>query len=383
MWLFTTFGFFSIVEKESGDILTIRARVRSDLERLRDRYLETMSPILENKGTDYRFRATAHRRNVADALRKVTEDIQYPNFKNEVRRELDSDRERLCHDVWDVMLAAKEPTRPAPSRNSKRCGGVVVNDRGELLLMKPKNEFDGYSWTFPKGTRKERETRDEAALREVHEETNVVANIVARIPGLFRGGTSDTIYFLMRVDGRPGEPGIEAQEVRWVATERAEELIRKTRNPAGRARDLKVLAAAVRILGQHPARDTLVRSEKARKGTSRQAPARGAGDAHRRRDLAHRSGTGSKTAGVAVHCGNHEARPVCGARSDATVPRKAFEREGVRRCPKCDEALARADRFTWQEGDVSFRKSCPECGQGGEGIPIGHADTCSKKAESW
>lgn len=43
MWLFTTFGFFSIIEKEKGDVLTVRARVRADLDRLRECYLPSLS----------------------------------------------------------------------------------------------------------------------------------------------------------------------------------------------------------------------------------------------------------------------------------------------------------------------------------------------------
>jgi hypothetical protein len=38
MWIFTTFGFFSVVQKEPGDeFLTVRARDPKDLDRLRER----------------------------------------------------------------------------------------------------------------------------------------------------------------------------------------------------------------------------------------------------------------------------------------------------------------------------------------------------------
>jgi len=50
MWLITSVGFFSIVEKpddrEAGT-LTIRARVREDLEALRRQFLPDLAPIQE------------------------------------------------------------------------------------------------------------------------------------------------------------------------------------------------------------------------------------------------------------------------------------------------------------------------------------------------
>ena len=39
MWLITTAGFYSIVQKSGEKDLTIRSRVRKDLEALRDKYL--------------------------------------------------------------------------------------------------------------------------------------------------------------------------------------------------------------------------------------------------------------------------------------------------------------------------------------------------------
>ncbi len=36
MWLFTNFGFFSVVQKDASGDLTIRSRTKSDLDRLRN-----------------------------------------------------------------------------------------------------------------------------------------------------------------------------------------------------------------------------------------------------------------------------------------------------------------------------------------------------------
>jgi len=58
MWLITTLGFFSIVckpgDKKQG-MLTVRSRVKSDLEELRKNYLPGLGTIVEGAGTDYRI----------------------------------------------------------------------------------------------------------------------------------------------------------------------------------------------------------------------------------------------------------------------------------------------------------------------------------------
>jgi len=87
MWLITNFGFFSIVRKPDdvgGQTLTVRARVRADLDALRERYLPTLGPIAADAGTDYKYRAKAPKADVAMALLRAAEDIDYSNFKNSV-----------------------------------------------------------------------------------------------------------------------------------------------------------------------------------------------------------------------------------------------------------------------------------------------------------
>lgn len=111
MWLFTTFGFFSIVQKEPGDVLTIRARARADLDRLREGPLPSLSRTIETRRADYRYRATAHRAEVAEALRRIADDIGYPNFKDAVRERLGNGREHLYHRVWAELLDVEDADR--------------------------------------------------------------------------------------------------------------------------------------------------------------------------------------------------------------------------------------------------------------------------------
>src|SRR3712207_8188058 len=55
-------------------------------------------------------------------------------------------------------------------------GGVVMDDAGRVLVREPRNHFSGYVWTFPKGHPDPGETPEEAARREVFEETRSEAH---------------------------------------------------------------------------------------------------------------------------------------------------------------------------------------------------------------
>ena len=56
--------------------------------------------------------------------------------------------------------------------------GGVVQEEKRLLLVKVKNLEGKIAWTFPKGHLEEGETAEEAALREVEEETGYQCEIL-------------------------------------------------------------------------------------------------------------------------------------------------------------------------------------------------------------
>ena len=101
----TPLGFFSIVRKPDDvgrGTLTVRARVKSDLEAL-GKYLPSLSEILENAGTDYRYRSKAPDSDVASALAKMVQNLDYDNFKDEVGKKQDKDRVKIYARVWSVL----------------------------------------------------------------------------------------------------------------------------------------------------------------------------------------------------------------------------------------------------------------------------------------
>ena len=105
MWGFTRHGFYSVVQKPGDQELTIRSRVRTDLERLKLHYLPKLSEIVETTDSDYRFRAKATHAAFADALYHIAQDIDYPNFKDTIAQEQGPDRAKAYNSVWASTLA--------------------------------------------------------------------------------------------------------------------------------------------------------------------------------------------------------------------------------------------------------------------------------------
>jgi 8-oxo-dGTP diphosphatase len=110
-----------------------------------------------------------------------------------------------------------------------------------LLVHRP--EYD--DWSLPKGKLDPGETWEDAARREVEEETGLDCEPGEEVGRLFytdsRGRSKEVRYFLMEPDGDP-EPRNEVDEVRWVmlddaggmlSYERDRELVTQVANAGG------------------------------------------------------------------------------------------------------------------------------------------------------
>lgn len=120
MWLFTDFGFFSIVRvRGSSSQLMIRARARRDIETLLQRHEEKMKDrhpegpnvlpfklpdIIETTDSDYRFRVIVPDSDVGLILLNEVMGIGYDNFKNQVAKTLGRERVGDLHEVWSTMF---------------------------------------------------------------------------------------------------------------------------------------------------------------------------------------------------------------------------------------------------------------------------------------
>lgn len=110
MWLFTTVGFFSIVEKPiegaktNAPMLAVRSRVPGDLEALREKYMPELSEPIATPSGDYKFRASISHEDFAKGMTKIVSDLHYDNFKSEIGRKQGYKREYYYHGVWAAAM---------------------------------------------------------------------------------------------------------------------------------------------------------------------------------------------------------------------------------------------------------------------------------------
>jgi hypothetical protein len=102
--MFTTIGFFSVVQKSRDSFLTVRARVASDLDRLREKFMPELSGTIKGQGSDYPYRATISHEDFAKGMEKIVKSIHYDNFKSEIEAKMGSKRETIYHEVWHSLL---------------------------------------------------------------------------------------------------------------------------------------------------------------------------------------------------------------------------------------------------------------------------------------
>lgn len=112
MWLFSKAGFFSVVESSepspSGeDLLSVRARIEGDLDRLRKMYAPKLGPTVILPNRDYPYRAYITKEALAEAMVRLSLDIDYGNFKNMVTQVFGHLRHDLYSKVWGVMFGAE------------------------------------------------------------------------------------------------------------------------------------------------------------------------------------------------------------------------------------------------------------------------------------
>lgn len=118
------------------------------------------------------------------------------------------------------MIETMSPPRTPVLQFS--AGGLVVDERGNILLIRARNLRNQPVWTLPKGTLQAGETSAEAALREVREETGYECEVVSELGPVtywfHRDGQriKKTVeWFLMRPLQKVGEHDQEVDEVRW------------------------------------------------------------------------------------------------------------------------------------------------------------------------
>lgn len=109
---------------------------------------------------------------------------------------------------------------------TRTAGGIVIGPSGTIAMVRHRNSD---MWLFPKGHHEDNESDEEAARREIHEETGI-ANLeylddlgsYERNP-IFPNGKSDLttmkeirMFLFLAPDGAQLAPSFEIAEAKWV-----------------------------------------------------------------------------------------------------------------------------------------------------------------------
>jgi 8-oxo-dGTP diphosphatase len=108
----------------------------------------------------------------------------------------------------------------------RAAGGVVSDQEGRVAIVyRPKYE----DWTFPKGKLEPGESEEEAAVREVHEETGLEVELGRELGYVEytdpKGRPKTVHYWVMSVNGGEFTPNREVSELRWLPLEEAPALL--------------------------------------------------------------------------------------------------------------------------------------------------------------
>jgi len=93
MWIFTSRGFLSVVQKENDPAtLVVRSRFPGHIQ-----FLFADARVLVTPNRDYLYRAEVPRSQVIEVLHREAEAIDYDNFKDSVR---EGTYHTACSAVW-------------------------------------------------------------------------------------------------------------------------------------------------------------------------------------------------------------------------------------------------------------------------------------------
>lgn len=141
MWIFMNDSFVSAVEdKEDDRLLVIRARHRSDLEKLfQDR------EILETEDSDYRFRTWVAKSAFAGLIGEKIRNIDYGNFKNSIAK-TDAERKKAYTKVWVAMNSFQEHFYGVQNWISEYLYRRYLKDGSAFLKSETESEDDDYEY---------------------------------------------------------------------------------------------------------------------------------------------------------------------------------------------------------------------------------------------
>jgi hypothetical protein len=122
-------GFFSVVEDRADTrYVWVRSRTRADIDSLVAAYFPRRKVRIKDGG-DYAWRIRVTKEQWAAALAGLAMEIDYLNFKDEVRRRQGKRRAELYSRVWSILSVLND--RPLFSRRRRE-------------PLDPRYDYDGY-----------------------------------------------------------------------------------------------------------------------------------------------------------------------------------------------------------------------------------------------
>ena len=118
---------------------------------------------------------------------------------------------------------------PPPTDVVQAAGGLVIRRQRGALQLAVVHRPAHQDWSFPKGKLEEGETFDEAARREVQEETGMSCRLIRFIGHTEyvdrKGRAKAVAYWVMEATGGSFTPNLEVDELRWVPLDEAYRLL--------------------------------------------------------------------------------------------------------------------------------------------------------------
>ena len=118
---------------------------------------------------------------------------------------------------------------PTPTDVVQAAGGLVIRRQGGALQLAVVHRPVHEDWSFPKGKLEAGETLEEAARREVEEETGLSCRLIRFVGHTEyvdrKGRPKAVAYWLMEATGGSFTPNLEVDELRWVPLDVAYRLL--------------------------------------------------------------------------------------------------------------------------------------------------------------
>jgi 8-oxo-dGTP diphosphatase len=109
---------------------------------------------------------------------------------------------------------------PSPTDVVQAAGGLVIRRWDTVLQIALVHRPEHHDWSFPKGKLETGESFEEAALREVLEETGLACRILRFIGHTEyvdrKGRPKAVAYWVMAAEAGSFTPNAEVDELRWV-----------------------------------------------------------------------------------------------------------------------------------------------------------------------